>query len=61
MLTVLYVLGLTAESMTAALAAGRQRMDMFGVMLIAAVTAFGGGTAHHGKVPFRGAVSSFAL
>ena len=38
MLTVLYVLGLTAESMTAALAAGRQRMDMFGVMLIAAVT-----------------------
>ncbi len=56
MLTVLYVLGLTAESMTAALAAGRQRMDMFGVMLIAAVTAFGGGTVRDmlfGHYPLR--------
>lgn len=43
MLTVLYVIGITAEAMTAALAAGRQRMDIFGVLLIAAVTAFGGG------------------
>lgn len=56
MLTVLYVLGLTAESMTAALAAGRQRMDMFGVMLIASVTAFGGGTVRDllfGHYPLR--------
>ncbi|WP_202879019.1 trimeric intracellular cation channel family protein [Corynebacterium zhongnanshanii] len=43
MLSVLYVIGITAEAMTAALAAGRQRMDIFGVMMIAAVTAFGGG------------------
>lgn len=56
MLTVLYVLGLTAESMTAALAAGRQRVDMFGVMLIASVTAFGGGTVRDllfGHYPLR--------
>ena len=56
MLTGLYVLGLTAESMTAALAAGRQRMDMFGVMLIASVTAFGGGTVRDllfGHYPLR--------
>ena len=43
MLTVLYTVGIVAEAMTAALAAGRQRMDIFGVMLIASVTAFGGG------------------
>jgi len=42
--------------MTAALAAGRQRMDMFGVMLIASVTAFGGGTVRDlllGHYPLR--------
>lgn len=43
MLTFLYVVGITAEAMTAALAAGRQRMDIFGVLFIGAVTAFGGG------------------
>lgn len=44
MLTVLYVIGIAAEAMTAALAAGRQRMDLFGVCMIACVTALGGGT-----------------
>lgn len=44
MLTVLFVIGITAEAMTAALAAGRQRMDLFGVCMIACVTALGGGT-----------------
>lgn len=44
LLTCLWVIGITAEAMTAALAAGRQRMDLFGVVLIACVTALGGGT-----------------
>lgn len=44
LLTILWVIGITAEAMTAALAAGRQRMDLFGVVLIACVTALGGGT-----------------
>lgn len=42
--SVLYVIGITAEAMTAALSAGRQKMDLFGVTLIAAMTALGGGT-----------------
>ncbi len=42
--SVLYVIGITAESMTAALSAGRQKLDLFGVMLIASITALGGGT-----------------
>lgn len=41
--TALYIVGITAESMTAALSAGRQKMDLFGVVLIAAITALGGG------------------
>lgn len=56
MLTVLYVIGILAEAMTGALAAGRQRMDLFGVMMIAGVTAFGGGTVRDvllGHYPLR--------
>lgn len=56
MLTVLYVIGITAEAMTAALAAGRQRMDLFGVSMIACVTALGGGTVRDlllGHYPLR--------
>lgn len=45
LLAVLYVIGITAEGMTAALAAGRRKMDLFGVIMIAEVTALGGGTA----------------
>jgi len=44
LLTVLYIIGITAESMTGALAAGRRKMDMFGVIIIASVTAIGGGS-----------------
>lgn len=44
LLTVLYIVGISAESMTAALSAGRQRMDLFGVIAIACMTALGGGT-----------------
>src|SRR5690554_2829758 len=43
-LTYIYVIAITAEAMSGALAAGRRSMDMFGVGLIAFVTALGGGT-----------------
>ncbi|MBV7298596.1 trimeric intracellular cation channel family protein [Enterovibrio paralichthyis] len=44
LLSTLYIIGITAEAMTGALAAGRRKMDWFGVMLVAACTAIGGGT-----------------
>jgi len=44
MLTALFIIGITAEAMTGALAAGRQKMDMFGVVMVACVTALGGGS-----------------
>ncbi|KGD65186.1 hypothetical protein Y5S_01620 [Alcanivorax nanhaiticus] len=44
MLLALYLIGITAEAMTGALAAGRLKMDLFGVVMIATVTAFGGGS-----------------
>lgn len=44
MLVVLYVIAITAEAMTAALAAGRREMDWVGVCVIAWVTALGGGS-----------------
>ena len=40
----LYIMGITAESMTGAIAAGRKNMDIFGVMTIASITALGGGS-----------------
>ena len=43
----LYYVGIIADAMTAALAAGRQRMDLFGVIMLAEVTAFGGGTVRN--------------
>jgi len=43
-LHLLYVVAITAEAMTAALAAGRRRMDWVGVCLLGAVTALGGGS-----------------
>ncbi|MCS4195308.1 trimeric intracellular cation channel family protein [Salinibacter ruber] len=45
--TVLYVLdlfGTAVFAVSGALAAGRRRMDLFGALVIAAVTAVGGGT-----------------
>jgi uncharacterized membrane protein YeiH len=44
MLYVIFVVAIAAEAMTAALAAGRRRMDWFGVCVLAVVTALGGGT-----------------
>lgn len=44
MLTFIYVVAIIAEGMSGALAAGRRNMDVFGVAVIAFVTALGGGT-----------------
>lgn len=44
MLTWLWIVGITAEGMTGALAAGKARMDLFGVIMVGFVTALGGGT-----------------
>lgn len=44
MLTFIYLMAITAEAMSGALAAGRRRMDIFGVAVVAFVTALGGGT-----------------
>ncbi|EFC33150.1 trimeric intracellular cation channel family protein [Campylobacter jejuni] len=43
-ITTLYIVGISAEGMTGALAAGRHKMDLFGVIFIALVTAIGGGS-----------------
>ncbi|MEG0540317.1 MAG: TRIC cation channel family protein, partial [Comamonas sp.] len=40
----IYLIAITAEAMSGALAAGRRNMDIFGVVVIAFVTALGGGT-----------------
>lgn len=44
LLLVIYLIAITAEAMSGALAAGRRNMDIFGVAVIAFVTALGGGT-----------------
>ena len=44
MLMIIYLVAITAEAMSGALAAGRRDMDIFGVSVIAFVTALGGGT-----------------
>lgn len=43
-LSIVYLIAITAEAMSGALAAGRRSMDIFGVVVIAFVTALGGGT-----------------
>ncbi|MDU7361629.1 MAG: trimeric intracellular cation channel family protein [Propionibacteriaceae bacterium] len=43
-LTVLSIIGIIAGSMSGALAAGKERMDLFGVVMVGFVTALGGGT-----------------
>ncbi|MEO6395526.1 MAG: trimeric intracellular cation channel family protein [Devosia sp.] len=45
LLQVVFIAAIAAESMTAALSAGRREMDWFGVCVLACVTALGGGTA----------------
>ncbi|MBE2897335.1 trimeric intracellular cation channel family protein [Pasteurellaceae bacterium 20609_3] len=44
LLSILYIIGITAEAITGALAAGREKMDLFGVIIIASMTAIGGGS-----------------
>ena len=44
LLEVIFFVAIAAEAMTAALAAGRRKMDWFGVCVLACVTALGGGT-----------------
>ena len=44
LLSIIYIIGITAEAMTGALSAGRKNMDWFGVMLVASATAIGGGS-----------------
>ena len=39
LLTIIYIIAITAEAMTGALSAGRRSMDWFGVVIIACVTA----------------------
>ncbi|MFQ6370172.1 trimeric intracellular cation channel family protein [Shewanella sp. YIC-542] len=41
---VLWFIGIIAEAMTGALAAGKQKMDLFGVVIVGCATAIGGGT-----------------
>ena len=40
----LFLMGICVEAITGAIAAGRKKMDFFGVLLIANITALGGGT-----------------
>jgi uncharacterized membrane protein YeiH len=44
LLQVIFIAALAAEAMSAALAAGRRKMDWFGVCVLACVTALGGGS-----------------
>ncbi|MFX6250337.1 TRIC cation channel family protein, partial [Acinetobacter baumannii] len=44
LLSIIYLIASSAEAMTGALSAGRRRMDLFGVVMIACVTALGGGS-----------------
>ena len=43
-LETLFIVGVIAESMTGAIAAGRKNMDIFGIVSISVITALGGGT-----------------
>ncbi len=43
-LVVLYIIGISAEAMSAALIAGRHKMDLVGVLFIALAAAIGGGS-----------------
>ncbi|MBW8184392.1 MULTISPECIES: trimeric intracellular cation channel family protein [Shewanella] len=43
-ISLLWLIGIIAEAMTGALAAGKKQMDLFGVVIIGCATAIGGGT-----------------
>lgn len=44
LLHILFVIGISVEAITGAIAAGRKKMDFFGVILIACITGLGGGS-----------------
>ncbi|MCL1125066.1 trimeric intracellular cation channel family protein [Shewanella surugensis] len=44
LMSALWLIGILAEAMTGALAAGKKKMDLFGVVIIGCATAIGGGT-----------------
>jgi uncharacterized membrane protein YeiH len=44
MLSLLFLIGICVEGISGAMAAGRKSMDLFGVITIACIAAFGGGT-----------------
>lgn len=44
LLQYLFILGICVEAITGAMAAGQKKMDFFGVIVIACITALGGGT-----------------
>lgn len=44
LLTNLFIVGIVTEAITGTIAAGRKQMDLFGVVLIACITALGGGS-----------------
>lgn len=44
LLQCLFIMGICVEAVTGAIAAGRKKMDFFGVMLIACIAGMGGGT-----------------
>ncbi len=43
-IAILWLIGVLAEAMTGALAAGKKQMDLFGVVIVGCATAIGGGT-----------------
>ncbi len=44
LLYTLFLIGISVEAITGAIAAGRKKMDFFGVVIIACITGLGGGT-----------------
>lgn len=44
LLTLLFILGISVEAITGAIAASRKKMDFFGVIIIACIAGLGGGT-----------------
>ncbi|SDJ28383.1 Uncharacterized membrane protein YeiH [Ferrimonas sediminum] len=44
LISALWLVGVLTEAITGALAAGRRRMDLFGVVMVGCATAIGGGT-----------------
>ncbi len=64
LLQTIFIVAIAAEAMTAALAAGRRKMDWFGVCVLACVTALGGGTARDvmlGHYPLSWVASPWVL